>query len=277
MNLLVGCETCGRFSGLREVLPSRPTHMHSKDPSPLSPSSGFLDGGRKTADAKSRKVRRNWVFAAVLLVVIAATAFTLFSEVEWSGLLRAMERLDPVLTVVLMALLPLVGFSVGVVYVIAGAKFGMLGGGLVIIGITMVHLVGTHWIGRSFLRKPIERFLTRRDYHLPDGLKGEERQLAAMVALVPGPPYVLRNYALALSGMPLRSYFWVCVLIYSVRSYVTLALGDLGTDISGRKLIWLGVIYAIKLAICGLLLRHIRHHYRERKAASQKSAPAPVK
>lgn len=241
--------------------------MQPKSPAPDTDASSFLRKDRKIPDGKGGKNRR-WILAAALLAVVAVTAFTLFSEVEWSEMIKAMEQLDPVLTIVLMAVLPLVGFSVGVVYVIAGAKFGMIAGGAVIVGITLVHLVATHWIARSFLRKPLERFLTKRDYKLPDALKGEERQLAAMVALVPGPPYVLRNYALALSGIPLRSYFWVCVLIYSIRSYVTLALGDLGVDISGRKLVWLGVIYAVKLTICALLLRHIRHHYRERKAAS---------
>jgi uncharacterized membrane protein YdjX (TVP38/TMEM64 family) len=181
----------------------------------------------------------------------------------WTELVNAMERVDPVLTVLLMALLPLAGFSIGAVYVVAGMKFGLWGGGLVIVGVTTVHLLGTHWIVRSFLRGPIDRFLKRRNYRLPEAPAGAEQSLAAMVALVPGPPYFLRNYGLALSGMPLRKYFWVCLGVYTVRSYVTLALGDLGGDPSRAGLAWLAGILAIKLTICALLIRRIRRKHRE--------------
>ena len=87
---------------------------------------------------------------------------------------------------------------------------------------------------------------------------GAERAVAAIVALVPGPPYFLRNYGLALTGMALRRYFAVCLIIYTARSYVTLALGDLGADPSRKGLLWLGAIFIVKVAICAWLIRRIR-------------------
>ena len=215
--------------------------------------------------------RRRWWLAGVCVVVIVGTIVALALEYGWwSELVGALERVNPVLTVVLMALLPLAGFSIGIVYVVAGLKFGLVWGGLAIIGVTAVHLLGTHWIVRSFLRGPIERFLKRRGYRLPDFPAGAERSLAAMVALVPGPPYFLRNYALALSGIPLASYFWPCLMIYTARSYVTLALGDLGGDPSRAGFVWLAVIFAVKIAICGLLIRRIRRkHFEEKKRAGE--------
>jgi uncharacterized membrane protein YdjX (TVP38/TMEM64 family) len=178
-----------------------------------------------------------------------------------------MEGVDPVLTLVLMAVLPLAGFSIGVVYVVAGLKFGLAGGGLAIACVTAVHLIGTHWIARSFLREPLRRFLARRNYRLPEAPKGAEKSLAAMVALVPGAPYFLRNYALGLSGIPLRRYFWVCLAIYTARSYVTLALGDLGAEPEWNGFLWLAGIFAIKLAVCAVLIRRIQLKHRQMKAA----------
>ncbi len=208
------------------------------------------------------------------MLVVAATLVTLALEYGWWGdLIRVMDRVNPVLTIVLMALLPLAGFSIGVVYVVAGLKFGLWGGGLVIVGVTAVHLLGTHWIVRSFLRGPIQRFLEKRNYRLPEAPEGAEQSLAAMVALVPGPPYFLRNYALALSGIPLKRYFWVCLGVYTVRSYVTLALGDLGGDPSRTGIIWLGGIFATKLAICALLIRRIRKKHLEMKKAGVAQRP----
>jgi uncharacterized membrane protein YdjX (TVP38/TMEM64 family) len=227
-----------------------------------------------TADiAKSpRRSKRQWWLIGVLVLVVVATVVTLAIEYGWWGdLIRIMDQVNPVLTILLMAVLPLAGFSIGVVYVVAGLKFGLVWGGLVIAGVTAVHLLGTHWIVRSFLRGPIERFLEKRSYRLPEAPKGAEASLAAMVALVPGPPYFLRNYGLALSGMPLKTYFWPCLLIYTARSYVTLALGDLGSDPRGSGLVWLGAIFATKIAICAFLIRRIRRKHLEMKKAEETS------
>ena len=211
-------------------------------------------------------VKRRWWLVGTLLALAVVAGIALAAEAGgWGELMSVAEAINPVLTLVLMALLPLAGFSIGVVYVVAGLKFGLVGGGLAIIAVTAVHLLGTHWIARSFLREPLRRFLERRSYRLPEAPKGAERSLAAMVALVPGAPYFLRNYGLALSGMPLRSYFWVCLGVYAVRSYVTLALGDLGADPSRRGFLWLAGIFVVKVVICAYLIKRIRRKHREMK------------
>lgn len=234
--------------------------MPSEYSSSLTPSGSHAD-----ADAKKRvrSKREWWLLGACALVVLGALIAVALEFGWWTDLVQAMERVNPILAVLLMALLPLAGFSIGVVYVVAGMKFGLWGGGLVIVGVTAVHLVATHWIARSFLRGPIERFLKRRNHKMPEAPAGTEQSLAAMVALVPGPPYFLRNYGLALSGIPLRKYFWVCLGIYTVRSYVTLALGDLGGDPSRAGIAWLVGILFLKLTICALLIRRIRRKHRE--------------
>ncbi|WP_138223148.1 hypothetical protein [Nibricoccus aquaticus] len=231
-------------------------------------------GGWKRAHFK----RQWWLIGAGALVVAGVVVALALEYGWWSDLVGAMERVNAVLTVVLMALLPLAGFSIGVVYVVAGMKFGLVWGGVVIVGVTAVHLLGTHWIVRSFLRGPIERFLARRNFRMPEAPAGAEQSLAAMVALVPGPPYFLRNYGLALSGMPLRKYFWVCLGVYTVRSYVTLALGDLSGDPSGEGFAWLAGILVVKLVVCAFLIRRITRRHREMGAGreSEKSRVAPV-
>jgi uncharacterized membrane protein YdjX (TVP38/TMEM64 family) len=231
---------------------------------PSQPSSVSPRAGTSVAEKKRSRSKRQWWLICVSALVAAGVIVALALEYGWWGeLVAAMERVNPVLTVLLMALLPLAGFSIGIVYVVAGLKFGLAWGGLVIVGVTAVHLLGTHWIVRSFLRGPIERFLKRRAYRLPEFPTGAEKSLAAMVALVPGPPYFLRNYALAFSGIPVAKYFWPCLLIYTARSYVTLALGDLGGDPGREGMLWLAGIFALKIVICGFLIRRIRRKHRE--------------
>jgi uncharacterized membrane protein YdjX (TVP38/TMEM64 family) len=216
-----------------------------------------------------RKSRARWIRWVIGLGVLmaAGVVIALFLEFGWwREIMDVMHAVDPVLALVLMALLPLFGFSIGVVYVVAGVKFGLVGGGVAIVGVTMVHLLGTHWIARSFLEKRLRRFLKKKHHHMPHAPDGAELSLAGMVALVPGPPYFLRNYTLALSGIPLRKYFWVCLLIYTIRSYVTLALGSLGSDPSRQGVYWLAAIIAVKLTICAFLIRRIARKHREMRA-----------
>lgn len=193
-----------------------------------------------------------------------------YADFDWARIPQTIAALNPFLVFALMATLPVAGFSVGVIYLVAGAKFGPLVGGIAVAGATAAHLLLTHWISRSFLRGPMQRYLARKHHRLPEIPPGENAAVAAMAALVPGIPYFIRNYLLALSGMPLRTYFWICLPIYVARSYVTIFLGDLSGDPDGRRLAVLATVYAVKLAICALLLAHLR-----RRAKARAAAPAP--
>lgn len=203
-----------------------------------------------------------WIMLSLIAASIVALGIALVTHFGWAGLQESLERLDPLLALAAMALLPLFGFSIAVVYVVAGAKFGFWMGGLAIAGITAFHLGASHWIARSFLRAPLQRLAARYQRHLPEFPKSEERSIAVMAALIPGPPYFARNYLLALTEIPLRVYFWTCLPIYVLRSYVTLALGDLSRDLTGDKLLVLVGIYVVKLAICGYLLQRLRRRLR---------------
>lgn len=207
---------------------------------------------------RPRRPREQGLMIALITLAAIALAVALATSFGLTHLQDELARLDPVIAIAAMALLPLLGFSVAVVYIVAGAKFGFWLGGLVILGITAVHLIIGHWIGRSFLRAPLQRLLVRHQHHLPKFPSSESRSIALMVSLVPGPPYFVRNYLLALTTIPLRVYFWVCLPVYVVRSYVTLSLGDLSRELSGQKLALLAAIYIVKLGICGYLLQRLR-------------------
>ena len=226
--------------------------------------------------------RRSWLgLAAAALAVIGIVAVFTFTELSWSDVHTTLQGLPAWLAIALMAVLPLTGFSVAVVYVVAGARFGPWLGGVVVAGITVVHLLGSYWIARGFLRGPLERFLARRQHALPHVTPQAHVFVAAMAALMPGLPYFVRNYLLPLSGIPLQTYFWICLPIYVVRSYVTLFLGDLSGDLSVQRVLILGAVLAAKLAICGLILARLRRQTwpllepASSGSAGVPSAPAP--
>lgn len=222
--------------------------------------------------------RSFWILVAVLLLLGAAVgAVVLFTDFQLSQVTRMIDHLNPVAVIPLMALLPVAGFPIAVVYLIAGARFGPVGGGLVVAAVTAFHLVATHAVARSFLRAPIERFIARRHRTLPQIPADEHAAVALIAALVPGLPYFLRNYLLALSGIRLRVYFWICLPVYVARSYVTILLGDLSSDPSRRGLLILVGVDAVKVSICALVIWWLRRHHRrvhgEKAAAPVAAAP----
>jgi uncharacterized membrane protein YdjX (TVP38/TMEM64 family) len=146
-------------------------------------------------------------------------------------------------------------------YVVVGARFGGPVGLAVVAAATAVHLAGSHLIVHSILRRPVERFLRRRSYRLPGLARREPVAFALLGALVPGIPYVARNYLLALSGVPFRIYAVICWPIYVVRSGVTIFLGDWAEDLTVERVAILVVVYAVKLGICAAVVWHLRRRH----------------
>ena len=194
---------------------------------------------------------------AAVGLVLRYTDLTLANVTDW------IDTLNPVAVIPLMAFLPIAGFPISVVYLVAGARFGPLWGGVVVAVITTVHLLGTYLIARSFLRAPLQRFIERKHAHLPEIPEDEQAAVCVIAALVPGLPYVVRNYLLALAGVKLRYYLGVCLPIYVARSYVTILLGDMSSDPSRTKIIVLVVIDVLKIAICAFVIWRLREHHRK--------------
>ncbi|MBS0630304.1 MAG: hypothetical protein JSS11_00180 [Verrucomicrobia bacterium] len=225
---------------------------------------------RARASRRLKRLSRKEVFGLVFCLVLLATAVVVAifvsDEVDWRALSRSMGEFDPVIAVILMALLPLMGFPISVVYLAIGARFGPVAGFPIVAGITAFHLGATYWITRSFLRKPLDRFIARRGYHLPEVQPGEEAAVGLLAALVPGLPYFVRNYLLALTDIRLRVIFGVCLPVYVARSYVTIMIGDLANDPRSGQFFLLAGVYVIKLGICAWIVWRLRRH-RHPKAA----------
>lgn len=221
--------------------------------------------------------RRGWSLLALALGAGLLVVLYLRSDFSVERLTNSIAEFNPFIVFLLMAILPVGGFSIGVIYLVAGIKFGPIFGGVAVAGATAVHLLASHWICQTMLRERLQRLLKRRNHSLPHVPEGENASVAAMAALVPGLPYFSRNYLLALTDVPLRVYFWVCLPIYVVRSYIVILLGDLGMDVNRRTLAILIVVYVLKLAICGYLIWRIRRRFKKTAHAAPAREPAAAK
>lgn len=221
--------------------------------------------------------KTKWSLLAVGILIILAGMIGLSEEVDWHALRQSLESMNSGALLALVAVLPVFGFSIGIVYLVVGAVFGGWVGLAVIGGATAVHLLGSHWIARSLLRAPMQRFLHRRKYRLPELHAGEEWAVALMTALVPGLPYFVRNYLLALSDIPLRIYFWICWPVFVLRSGLVIFLGDFSGDFSVRRVTILGAVLAAKVGICAYLIYRLRERRKARSGASAGAVPSAKK
>lgn len=226
----------------------------------------------------AKNKRALWsAIAGVAVVAVVVLSVILFTDISLESLTAAIDRLNPIAVVPAMAILPAFGFPIVVVYLIAGARFGPLLGGAVVAFATAMHLLLAYGVTKTFLRRPLERFLEKRHLHFPEIPADEHVPVALIAALVPGLPYVVRNYALALAGVRMRVSFWVCLPIYVARSYVTILLGDMGADPDGKKLLILGGVEVLKVAICAYVIWRLREHHRKFHGADANAhAPGAV-
>jgi uncharacterized membrane protein YdjX (TVP38/TMEM64 family) len=226
---------------------------------------------------KTKSMRGRWWLGALLLAVaLAGVVVWVRGGFRLQDVTTTIAGFNPIVVFILMATLPVAGFSVSIMYLVAGMKFGPLLGGALVAAATAVHLLATHWICQTVLRGPLQRYLAKRNHRLPHVPEGENASVAAMAALVPGLPYFARNYLLALTDVPLPVYFWVCLPIYVVRSFVAIMLGDLGTQPDRKTLMILVGVYAVKLSICAYLIWRIRRRIRLAHAKSGFNASGPA-
>jgi uncharacterized membrane protein YdjX (TVP38/TMEM64 family) len=213
---------------------------------------------------------------AIVVVVIAALLLT---HGWWDEVKFALERTHPAWFFALLCVLPLGGMSIALMYVVVGARFGGPTGIAIVAVATWVHLIGSHLIARSVLRRPVERMLRRRDLHLPELSRSEPVAVALLGALVPGIPYVARNYLMALSDVPFRIYAPICWLVYVVRSGVAIFLGDWAEDLTPTRIAILVAVFLLKFGACAGIVWHLyRKHGRSSHDASvpPKRQPRPA-
>jgi uncharacterized membrane protein YdjX (TVP38/TMEM64 family) len=214
--------------------------------------------------------RLSWrPFIVGALVIGAIAGVFAFTELDWRQIPGLLERVSRPLALAIMAFAPLVGFPISAVYLGAGALFGPWLGLLVVTGVTAIHLAVTQFLATTVMREPIERLRKKWSKKVPEVPPTEHATLVAMVVLVPGLPYFVRNCVLGLSKMPWHLLFVVGLPLYVIRSCTTIFLGDLGSDPSLKALIVLGTIYAVKLAVTVLLFQRLRRSLHRKKSRAK--------
>ena len=202
---------------------------------------------------------------ASILVLVAA--FTVFQSHEPIQAVYAFLRHDihPGIFLLLMGLLPVFGFPMSPFLALAGIKFGTAWGAGVSLLIMPVHLGLCYLISKTFFQTIILRVMQARGYSPPAFLTAKPGKLILFFLVVPGPPYVMKNYILALTGLPFLSYIG---LTWAVQGVLALPIVILGGTASQQR--W--GLFALVLTV--LILGSIALHWYKGRVTRKKDNPS---
>lgn len=153
-----------------------------------------------------------------------------------------------------MAVLPLVGFPVSVVHAVAGLRFGLGLGCLLVAVCTLLQLLAAYGLVKlmpGFFERKLEP-LRRR---IPNGAHSP---VTLFTMLLPGVPYFSQIYVLPLIGVPLRTFLMWSLPISVARSIVGVTFGDIVDHLTPLKLAGFGCYLVGIILLCAFAFRKLR-------------------
>lgn len=198
---------------------------------------------------------REWPWKTIISVLLVVVALgVLSSRVDVHEVHERTEAFNGVAVFALIVVLPLLGFPVSAMHVLAGIRWGVgLGFALVVLSILLQLLAsyGLVHVARPLFARRLKPLLSR----LP---KGEHAALCAFTLLLPGVPYFAKNYALPLAGVPLLPYLLWCFPIHAVRAGIAVFFGDSSDQLTAPRIVGIAA-YAITITLlCAWTFRRLK-------------------
>ncbi len=190
-------------------------------------------------------IRRYWGRLTLLTIaLLIGTGFIYANRerIDWESLIDYGEGIHALWFISGFLLLPLAGFPISVFLVVAGIRFGLIGG-MALASVGMIfHSYAAFFIAHSSFRNPVRQFLEKRGYAIPP-VKAQHRVwFTALFAALHGPPYIAKLYLLALTDIPRRTYVWIGGPVYIAFGLLPVAAG---TAVAELKLEWIALLVVI--------------------------------
>jgi uncharacterized membrane protein YdjX (TVP38/TMEM64 family) len=174
---------------------------------------------------------RKLLFATLIIAAIVGLAL-LYRQLDVEAIHRRAESLNGPMIFVLMTVLPLFGFPVSICHAVAGVRFGLTWG-LILVSFSIV----LQLLASYALVKSAPKFFARRLEPWREKLpKGAHTPVTQFTMLLPGVPYFVQNYILPLIGVPLTPYLIWAGLIHILKSIVGIAFGDMSDHLTPLRI-----------------------------------------
>ncbi|MDB6131337.1 MAG: associated Golgi protein [Verrucomicrobiales bacterium] len=215
------------------------------------------------------RTRVRLIYVALGLAMAGVFLFYFRKQINLKPFYNWIDGLSAPLLMVALIVLPAIGCPVTFVYPVVGGRFGpFIGMGMVAVA-TGLHLLFSFWIVKTVFRVRLEKWISKKNYKIPQIPPGEEKPVTLLVALIPGPPYTLKNLLMPMAGAPFKTYFFIFWPIHVIHAFLGLEAGHLGRDLSAGKIIFLITYVVVLSVLCGYVVRRIKA--RRKSAADEVS------
>lgn len=196
--------------------------------------------------------RKHWGKLLVMLILVAACCwlFTDGGKETREMLTEQVRNLPTFWFIVAYALLPVVGFPLSPLLVLAGVKFGFWQGMGVAAGGVFIHHLIVYPLVHGALRRRVSERLAKSDYSIPTPAEKNHLWFTAVFASIHGPPYAIKLYLLALTEVKFRVYLWVGAPVYIIFCVIPVGAGSSSIAVNP---LWLygGLIGVMAMAFLG--------------------------
>ncbi|WP_020676794.1 TVP38/TMEM64 family protein [Geopsychrobacter electrodiphilus] len=196
---------------------------------------------------------QRWLWLALAILAGLWILVPLFSEASWDwlGFLHNPDT-HPGIFILMMILLPILGFPIIPFLLLAGIKFGpCLAVGISVLIISF-HLVVSYLLTHSFFHQQISRLLARMNYQIPEVSVRRQLLFSIIFMALPGLPYTVKNFTLAILNIPFLIFFPVGLLCNVTLALPFIFFGPSLFDDPKLSLLLLAVIaggYALSLRL----------------------------
>lgn len=162
--------------------------------------------------------RYKWVLPSLILILLAALValwlwLTGDPQPQFQYLLDTaisvpgkMAQLHPILLILAIAVLPLAGMPVSVLFVIGGIAYGIMPACIyAMLGITLNNILG-YMIAARWFHQPVAHLMARRGWQIPQLSRHDLFKVIIAFRLTPGFPLTVQNYLLGLAKVHFSTY-----------------------------------------------------------------------
>ena len=156
-------------------------------------------------------ITKKRILGALFVLTLAGAVYIVIKNDGWqwlTGLIN--DNTHPVLMLLAFLILPMLGFPISVFLILLGIRFGPIYGLLLMSVGFAVHLLVTFVLTHSYIRPWLTLLAERWHFTIPRMPQHRRIQFSFIFMAVPGLPYTVKNYLLALAGTPFLTYFVIC-------------------------------------------------------------------
>jgi uncharacterized membrane protein YdjX (TVP38/TMEM64 family) len=195
-------------------------------------------------------VKHRGKVAATLIILLLAGWFIWHHRADLSRetLVARGQELHAAWFIAAFCVLPVLGFPLSMLLLLAGVRFGLGGGMVLATAGTIFHHFAAFYLAHGSFRDSVRRRLERAGRKIPPIKEKHRIWFTALFAAIHGPPYAAKLYLLALTDVPFRVYLWAGAPVYILFCFLPVGAGSAVTTFNPT---W---IYVLTGAMAALLL-----------------------